>query len=607
MSRFDLERETRKLLREEIRRSPAILKEYRRRHWWDWLWYLGVCLLTPALALTGLTMMPLSFTIPLHLPLILGFLDLSNVSFPLTPDSAPLLCGQAMLVAAIGSAALMHGWACFCPQKNLFAATFWPISDKELNWRSHKSWLWNLFYLCYVLALLTMSVAIAAHPSPLQLAALILAIPLNAWHLMALVILWCSAISTSQRANTHWACLALLLLSMIWVAGMASVLPWTPIVGISETALSIPTGWVNATIRHLFFEPHPLVIGYIAALAATWIYAANWLRKGFRIRELYLAANGKVTPVFESGLLTPTEALASLPASVASLRTNSETLQPSELRQPPTPESIQEKLRSLLGNSWDGCSLLERLISGRMTRRQTTLLEYVYRGHPRWTLAALISTALTFAGVLITAAGYYLAVWLGHRPDQAIAAPMGFMFWLLMTLLVETIVNQRDIQTRQISNYNGLHPVYPVGIKDLMATQRRMVFGRLPLWLVQLLAIASLDWLFSPEWVGLSYLWTCEFALLFALILDTFGWLIFSTSVPSSFSWCRVGALAGMTALTCLWLCAAALACIPLVYVAIPAVVVALLCGLGIRTYGCWVYRTAIDYECRETVLTKGR
>jgi hypothetical protein len=309
--------------------------------------------------------------------------------------------------------------------------------------------------------------------------------------------------------------------------------------------------------------------------------------------------------VFEWGLNTPPESLYSLRESAAPVSTASAVAQPGDTGQPLTPAKIQEKLRLLLGNSWEGCGFLERFVSGRMTRRQTTLLEYVFRGHPRWTLAALISTGVTFAGVATVAAGYFLAVWLGHRPDHQVAAPIGFLMWLLMTLLVETMVNQRTLDAGRISTYAGLHPVYPVGLQELMDMQRRMVLGRLLVWLAQLLAIASLDWLFAPKWVGLSYLWTSEFALLFALFIDTFGWLVFTTSVPSSFSWRRAGALAGLTALACLWLAAAALVFIPLTFFAIPAFVIVVLCSLGIRTYAGWVYRTAIDYECRETILVR--
>src|SRR5436190_12558803 len=100
MSRFHLERETRKLLRSEIHRSPAILKEYRRRHRWDWVRNVGHCLLTPALIFTALFMLPVSFTAPLHLPLILRFLNLDEGPIRLAPDSGPLLAGQAMLLGA---------------------------------------------------------------------------------------------------------------------------------------------------------------------------------------------------------------------------------------------------------------------------------------------------------------------------------------------------------------------------------------------------------------------------------------------------------------------------------------------------------------------------
>src|SRR5262249_25481201 len=159
--------------------------------------------------------------------------------------------------------------------------------------------------------------------------------------------------------NAHWLGPGLLLLSLVWVAGLAAAIPWTPVTVMSEWTLSLPTGWVNGAIRHTFFEPHPLAIGYLVAIAATWIYAANWLPRGFCIREVLIGASGKLPPVFASGLPTPPEALVALPASAAPSQTDSGAAQPDKIRQAPTSQSIQEKLRSLLGNSWNGCGLLE--------------------------------------------------------------------------------------------------------------------------------------------------------------------------------------------------------------------------------------------------------
>ncbi len=609
MNRSHLESETRRLLRAEIHRSPAILEEYRRRHRWDWVWRLGVCLGTPAIIFAALFMMPLSFTVPLQLPLVDLFLDLTNSPLNrLTPEIGPLFAGQAMLIAAIASAALMNGWACFCQQKDLMAATYWPVSDEELNRRSHWNWLSGLVYLAYVLAMLAVSIAIAAHLTPWQLAALILSIPLNAWHLMALVILWCSAIRTSRQQNAYWVFAGLFAIPLIWFAGMASIIPWTPLQGMSELMLMVPTGWVNGILCHLFFEPHPLVIGYIAATGATWIYAANWLRKGFRIREILIGADGKVTPVFESGIPTPLEAGCQSPEpihNVGPVTDATEVASPLAL----TPESILAKIRCQLWHSWDRCGWMEGLISRWMTKRQRTLVEYVYRGHPRWSFAWLISTGITLAGVAIAWAGFEIAALCGNHPDKPTSViAIGFMLWLLMILYVDMLVHLRWYQAKQQQpTYIGLHPVYPLGLEELIAMQQKIILGRLPFWLPQLLAIASLDWLFAPNLISCSFLWAVEFAILFGLFADTFGWLLFCTSVPLSLNWRRAAGLVAFTALVILWVSAALLVFVPLSYVVAPAFLILLLCRLGIRRYACWIYREALDFECRETMLIKGR
>lgn len=609
MSRSHLESETRRLLRAEIHRSPAILEEYRRRHRWDCVWRLGVCLGTPAIIFAALFMMPLSFTVPLQLPLVDLFLDLTNSPLNrLTPEIGPLFAGQAMLIAAIASAALMNGWACFCQQKDLMTATYWPVSDEELNRRSHWNWLSGLVYLAYVLAMLAVSIAIAAHPTPWQLAALILSIPLNAWHLMALVILWCSAIRTSRQQNAYWVFAGLFAIPLIWFAGMASIIPWTPLQGMSELMLMVPTGWMNGILCHLFFEPHPLVIGYIAATGATWIYAANWLRKGFRIREILIGADGKVTPVFESGIPTPLEAGCQSPEPIHNVGPATVATE-ADSPLAPTPESIQAKIRCQLWHSWDRCGWMEGLISRWMTRRQRTLVEYVYRGHPRWSLAWLISTGTTLAGVAIAWAGFEIAaLWGNHPVEPTSVIAMGFMLWLLMILYVDMLVHLRWYQAKQQQpTYIGLHPVYPLGLEELIAMQQKIILGRLPFWLPQLLAIASLDWLFAPNLIGCSFLWAVEFAILFGLFADTFGWLLFCTSVPLSLNWRRAAGLVAFTALVILWVSAALLVFVPLSYVVAPAFLILLLCRLGIRRYACWIYREALDFECRETMLVKGR
>ena len=608
MSRSDLQTQTRDLLRAEIHQYPAILKEYRRRHRWDWVLWVAAGIFLPFMVVAIMAMGPLLLTFPLHISLLPRIFAVKNPHFgPFTASAEMLLGGEAMVIATVACFTLIHGWGCFCQKKDLVVAAYWPVSDRELNRRNLVSWFTGLLYLAYILALLNVTIALSADHSPLQLAILVISIPLNVWHLMALVIVWCSAIRTSSQPNLCWLSAAGICYSLTLFAGTAFLYAWSPLEGMSEFLLMAPTGWVNGAIRHLFFEPHPLVIGYLAALAATWIYAANWLRRGFCIREILIDANGTVTPVFEYGLLTPPEVLGQTPR-LADANT-SETAQPESPEQAPTPESVQTKVRCLLWHSWDRCGWMERLISQRMTKRQRMLVEYVYRGQPRWSLAWLISTAITLAGVGLTAGIFELAAWWGNHPDKpTTTVALGLMLWLLMTLYVEMLAHLRSIRAPQrIPTYTGVHPVFPLGLQELMAMHQKVVLGRLLFWLPQLLAIASLDWLFAPKLIGFSYLWACEFAVMFALFVDTFGFMLFCSSVPLTLNWRRVVGLIAFSLMASLWIGAAFLVFMPLAFVAVPALLVVLLCRLGIRKYAGWIYRSALDFQCRETMLTKGR
>jgi len=93
MSRFNQESETKQLLRAEIRRSPAILREYRRRHSWDWLWHLAIAVFAPLVVVAIFVMGPLMLTGPLQIGLLPRFMEVKNEYLGPSTTSGDILLG----------------------------------------------------------------------------------------------------------------------------------------------------------------------------------------------------------------------------------------------------------------------------------------------------------------------------------------------------------------------------------------------------------------------------------------------------------------------------------------------------------------------------------
>jgi hypothetical protein len=161
---------------------------------------------------------------------------------------------------------------------------------------------------------------------------------------------------------------------------------------------------------------------------------------------------------------------------------------------------------------------------------------------------------------------------------------------------------------QQIHTYGGTHPVYPVGWKDVLGIIRKTIWVRLAFQLPLALAIASLEWLFAPNLVVITYVLACKGVVLVGLALEAFGWMpFFATTMSSPYNWRRALGLVLFACLAALWIFAAVLAMLPIAFVAAPALVVLLLCTASLRRCAGLVYHHLLDFPCRETVLPRGK
>ncbi len=407
MSARSLHKAMRARVRQELRSSPALWKEYVRRRWAArkaraLLMAVGAIAIVECLFMLGMCGLFLA-------GMVHG--DPARAGPAALPPS-PLWSLACLAVAQVGSSALLTGhlvdliWR----SSDVTRMAYFPVTD-----RLYFRWQLGRFFRDSAAVAIPSAVVLAAlatrHLATMTTGAAVALFSVVAWLTVAASAI---LIVARYRKPIHTA-VTFLIGTCLIIGGVFGAMAVRRLAAIDMAAAWLtfvvcPTGWLNAAFYYGVLGAAPFAWLFVIPAAAMIVFAARWSLSSFRIREIeYIDQKPTITAIDSDAGLAPLHSWT---------RPREKTRDHRERSVPAKADS--DFLRPL---DWSRLGWVERFIASWLTERQRLLLEFSPLGTPRWTAGwvfTLVPAALTCAVLWVRDAR-------GESAGEMIAAMLTWM------------------------------------------------------------------------------------------------------------------------------------------------------------------------------------
>jgi len=228
----------------------------------------------------------------------------------------------------------------------------------------------------------------------------------------------------------------------------------------------LPTGWVNGAFRYGLLAGQPAGWLFLAPAFAVVAMAIKWLRQPrYAIQEFSSLDESETVAVLEAG--------SPLPPKWSRLFESARRTSRSDIEPVDVDESLDMELSAQLAladgqflapRAWPRRDWVERFVLSRLSERQRTIVEFRCGETARWTTAWFVSQFAFFIAIPIA----IVAV----QPEPAIA------FTITAAIAFATFNIPREPHPAPVK-FNALYAYFPVGFRELSVTLMKAAIWRI--------------------------------------------------------------------------------------------------------------------------------